>query len=117
MVQNYNETQEFDVNPDSELVFHLKNDSYYYFIESNVENIISTYTDNQGLDNSTSLTILEYERTSVFDYEVNINYFFLECNSLTSIKFSREYKFDKFGEHNVEYLLYDKSKYYHLFLH
>ena len=72
---SHNETQEFEVNPDSELVIHLQNDSYYYFIESNVENIISTYTDNQGLDNSTSLTILEYERTSVFDYEVNINYF------------------------------------------
>ena len=71
----YNETQEFDVNPDSELVFHLKNDSYYYFIESNTENIISTFTGNQGLVNSTSLTIVGYEHTNVFDYEVNINYF------------------------------------------
>ena len=71
----YNETKEFEVNPNSELVFHLQNDSYYYFIESNVENIISTYTDNQGLINSTSLTIVEYEHTNVFDYEVNINYF------------------------------------------
>ena len=70
-----NETKEYNIKNDEELVFHLENDSFYYFIEGNGENIFSTYYDNQKLKNSTKFCIVGYNHRNIFDYEVNVNYF------------------------------------------
>jgi len=50
--EDYMKTKEYELQPDKEMVFHLKNDSYYYFFESNAENIFSL------LDNSPIINLL-----------------------------------------------------------
>ena len=72
---NYNDTKEFIVEPNNELVFHLQNDNYYYFFESNVDKIFIKYNDNQNKRNSLTLCMVEYTKESAFDYEVSANYF------------------------------------------
>ena len=42
--EDYKKTKEYELVPDNEMVFHLQNDSYYYFFETNVENIFSSYS-------------------------------------------------------------------------
>ena len=71
----YLETKEFIINPDTEMVFNLENDSYYYFFQSNVSNTFSTYYDDEKLVNRTNLCVVEYQHQNVFNYEVNVNYY------------------------------------------
>ena len=70
-----NETKVYNIEPHEELVFHLENDSYYYFIEGNAENIFSSYYDKENFNNKTNLCMVGYEHDNIFDYEVNVNYF------------------------------------------
>ena len=71
----YMETKEFDIEPNSEMVFHLGNDSYYYFFQSNVTKIFSDYDDRGNILNGTNIYIISYKPRNVFNYEVNVNYF------------------------------------------
>ena len=70
-----NETKVYTIEPQEELVFHLENDSYYYFIEGCAENIFSSYYDNKNFNNNTNLYMVGYKHDNFFDYEVNVNYF------------------------------------------
>ena len=68
-----NETKEYNIKHDEELVFHLENDSYYYFFEGNGENIFSTYDYGLFLFNLSKLGEVDYEDES--NFEVNVNYY------------------------------------------
>ena len=74
-ISSFLETQEYTVQPGSEITFHLNNDSYLYFIESSLENTITEHYLIQGLKNCTSFCIIKYQRQGSLDYEVNVNYF------------------------------------------
>ena len=71
--EDYMKTKEYELQPDKEMVFHLKNDSYYYFFESNAENIFSSYISN--MKNQSDLYMVDYKKTNLFDFEVNANYY------------------------------------------
>ena len=70
-----NETKVYNIEPHEELVFHLENDNYFYYIEGNTENIFSSFYDNQNLNNKTNLCMVGYKHDNIFDYEVKVNYF------------------------------------------
>ena len=71
----YNETTEFMVAPSNELIFHLQNDSYYYFFESKVENLFMIFNDKQTNRNSINFGLIDFKKENRFDYEVNVNYY------------------------------------------
>ena len=71
----YLETKEFTINPDAEMVFNLENDNYYYFFQSNLSNIFSTYYDDEQMVNRTNLCVVDYLHQNIFNYEVNVNYY------------------------------------------
>ena len=72
---SYMITKEFTVEPDSEIVLHLSNHSYIYFIESEVNDIISYNNFGQEHFNGTNLCIFNYESQNSFDYDIDINYY------------------------------------------
>ena len=74
-ISKFNETTEFIVEPNNELVFHLQNDNYYYFFESNVENLFMIFNDKQINRNSINLGLIDFKKENIFDYEVNVNYY------------------------------------------
>ena len=74
-ISKFNETTEFIVEPNNELVFHLQNDNYYYFFESNVENLFMIFNDKQINRNSINLGLIDFIKENIFDYEVNVNYY------------------------------------------
>ena len=55
------------------MVFHLQNDSYYYFFETNVENIFSSYSSN--IMNQSDFYMIDYKKNDLFDFDVNVNYY------------------------------------------
>ena len=69
----YNKTKEYKLEPDNEMVFHLQNDGYFYFFESNVENIFSSYT--SDIMNQSNFYMIDYKNNDLFDFEVNVNYY------------------------------------------
>ena len=84
-ISKYNETAEFLVEPYNELVFHLQNDNYYYFFESNVENLFMIFNDKQINRNSINLGLIDFKKENIFDYEVNVNYY-KTLNQNTKVK-------------------------------
>ena len=74
-IDEFNETTEYIVEPNHELIFHLNNDSYFYFFEANIENLFMTYHDTQNKRNNINLCMLDFKKENIFDYEVNVNYY------------------------------------------
>ena len=74
-IEKYKETTEFLLEPNNELVFHLQNDSYYYFLESNVENLFMIFHDKQNNRNNMNLCLIDFKKENIFDYEINVNYY------------------------------------------
>ena len=74
-VSKYNETNEIIVEPNNELTFHLQNDNYFYFFESNISNLFTTYYDNQNRRNVINYCMIDFEKENIFDYEVKVNYY------------------------------------------
>jgi len=71
--EDYKKTKEYELVPDNEMVFHLQNDSYYYFFETNVENIFSSYSSN--IMNQSDFYMIDYKKNDLFDFDVNVNYY------------------------------------------
>ena len=73
--ETFKKTKEYTIEPDSEMTIYLHNDKYLYFIESDTEDIITTNYESLGISNSTSLCMIDYEHTNIFDFEITINYY------------------------------------------
>ena len=74
-INNDSYIHEFEVQPDSEVVFHLQNKSHIYFIESRDNSIISYDNFGQGLMNGTNLCIFNYRSEASFEYIIDVNYY------------------------------------------
>lgn len=74
----YNNSKEYDLEIDDEIVFRLPNDNYYYFFEtnnSNNKNILSSYNqETLNIGNKSNFYMVEFKRR-FFDFEVNANYY------------------------------------------
>ena len=77
----FNKTTEYELEPDNEIVFNLKDDSYFYFFEADNDNIFTVlddYTDslfNTNINNKSKFYMVEYKKNNFFDFEINVNYF------------------------------------------
>ena len=74
----YNNTKEYELNPDEEIVFHLQDDSYFYFFETDInnDNPFSSYDlGNLKLYNRSNFYMFTFQKKEYFDFKVNANYF------------------------------------------
>ena len=74
----YNNTKEYELNPDNEMVFHLQDDNYFYFFEANInnDNIFSFYKENDLIiSNKSNFYMFEFKKKEFLDFDVNVNYY------------------------------------------
>ena len=72
----YNNTKEYELKQDDEIIFHLQDESYFYFFEKNInnDNIFSSYNqENLTINNKSNFYMLELKKNEFLDYEVNVN--------------------------------------------
>jgi hypothetical protein len=74
----YNNTKEYELNPDEEIVFHLQDDNYFYFFETDINNnnLFSSYDqDNLNIFNRSNFYMIDYKNKIFPGFEVNANYY------------------------------------------
>ena len=74
----YNNTKEYELNPDEEIVFHLQDDNYFYFFETDINNnnLFSSYDqDSLKIFNKSNFYMIDYKNKIFPGFEVNANYY------------------------------------------